>query len=437
MFKKFFIFSFLILALLSCGTDYFYSSFYIRKDLQWPLSPSEQADLNYRQQVVGNYNFNQYTSPAIVATPDNHILVIYENRTTQNGDVIGIDGNKIININYAMSKNATSFSDVNQNIGGVAIGEGNSRGAPIAFVNRKSEIVVLAIAGTGFGGSSKTPSKISISISTNSGYLWSDWEDLPQETFSKLSNENYDRYYTNPGNGTVLRNGTLACIIDFKKASSANAEGFAIFYSTDDGKTWQVGSTVKYTTSHRFARIITERNDGKLLIAAVANTGNDYNNNGALAWYLADSLNGNINSFSASGLPNNSGGSVSGGIIRFDESGISKEGIILLHSIPNREYVGPNGAKEYVKNAAAISISEDNGANWKTVTNILGKYDSYVRSSTFRQSLIVLKDGTMAAAFEEGKAASINNNGYENFVLAYRRFSLEDISGGKYKYNGI
>lgn len=451
MFKKL-IFSFLIFTLLSCGTDYMLSSFYLRdipEDLQWLTPVYQQSDLTDYQQIVGTDNFSQYASPAIVATPDNYVLVFYEKRKNFNEEVIGVNANKTVSVVCAISKNAYDFSTINEVIGGSeATSVSQSHGSPVAFVNKNSQVIVLSTAGSGFGGSSASPSKISKSISvSNSGYrVWSEWEDLSTNVLNPLlTNKNkYNRFYTNPGSGTSLGNGAFACIIDFKNESSSSADGFAILYSRDDGKTWNIGATNLYNgNGYRFARIVTERKDGKLLIAAVKDTKNDFNANGSIAWYLADSLNGKISPYTVTGLPNNSGGTVSGGKIRFKDSntGYSRDGLILLHSTPDRVYNNPNGATANVKNAPSLSISEDDGASWKLITNIIstyndkGEYDTTAEATTFRHSLEIFRDGTIGIAMEQGKNSFINAG--NNFILSYRRFSLEKITDGKYVYEGL
>ena len=127
--------------------------------------------------------------------------------------------------------------------------------------------------------------------------------------------------------------------------------------------------------------------------------------------------------------------------------GYSKEAIILLHSYTNRETINPNAVTNTVKNANALYISFNEGQNWEIVTNIFyplefnGKnyvYDDYDGRTSFRQSMRVLKDGTIAAVSENGnyEIASSGSYGY-GFKLVYRRFSLNAISGGKYRYEGL
>ncbi|ADK32000.1 sialidase family protein [Brachyspira pilosicoli] len=440
MLKKYILLLLLLLTILSCGSDYILSSFYIRKDLEWPISPSEQKNLHYYTHIVGGFNFNEYTSPVIVATPDNYILVVYENRS-DNGtlDIFGIDQTKIVNINVAISKDAESFPTVGKNIGGVAYSYTASHGSPIVFVDKNGNVVVLAVGGIGFGtGNATDISTISVSISEDNGNQWSKWEDIDTNVFKSLLDEGYNRFYTTTGNGITLQNGTLVCMIDYKKHTSSNPDGAAILYSKNNGKDWELGSTIKYTggaSGKRFAKIIAERSDGKLLIAAVHNTGNDYNANNSLYWALADSLDGNISDFAVTGLPNNSGGTVAGDKIQYTENGQSKSGILLLHSYPNREYINPNGLKYQVKNAMAMSISEDDGASWKLITNRIGTAAELLKKSTFRQSMKVLKDGTIATSIEEGEEIEITLD--KTFNIVYRRMGLSALSDGKYSYEGL
>lgn len=440
--------------LLGCGTDLFYSSFRIRNtDLQWMLSPSQQSTLNYKSTVLGTGDF-RFNSPSIIATPDNYILFLYERRDNDYPDIIGVNGDtaKRADVYAAISKNAENFIYLTQLVGGSSL---ESHGSPIAFVNNvnnNSEVIVLAVGGNGFTNSlDDTPSIISKSVSIpKTEYAeWTEWEDLDTNIFEPLLKDNFNRFYTSPDSGITLRNGTLACIIDYKKKDGDKAAGFAILYSTDNGTNWKIGAKTTYQ-NHRFAKIIAERKDGKLLIAAAENSNNnDYNKQANLAWFLADSLEGNITGFSPSGLPPHNCGSTAGGKIKLAAGGYSKEAIILLHSYTNRETINPNGVVNSVKNANALYISFNDGQNWEIVTNIFypltphdsGKwyiYDDYDNMTSFRQSMRVLKDGTIAAVSENGDYEIASSGSYSyGFRLVYRRFSLNAISGGVYSYEGL
>lgn len=438
--------------LIGCCTDLFYSSFRIRNtDLQWMLSPSAQSSLNYKSTVLGTGDF-RFNSPSIIATPDNYILFLYERRGTDYPDIIGVNGDtaKRVDVYAAVSKNAEDFIYLRQLVGGSSL---KSHGSPIAFVNNvnnNSEVIVLAVGGNGFANSQDdTPSVISKSVSIpKTEYTeWTEWEDLNTNIFEPLLKDNFNRFYTSPDSGITLRNGTLACIIDYKKKDVDKAAGFAILYSTDKGTNWKIGAKKLYQ-DHRFAKIIAERKDGKLLIAAAENSNNDYNKQADLAWFLADSLEGNISSFTVNGLPLHNCGSTAGGKIKLAAGGYSKEAIILLHSFPNRATTNVNGVDNIVKNANALYISFNEGQNWEIVTNIFypltphdsGKwyiYDDYDNMTSFRQSMRVLKDGTIATVAENGGYV-INTSGKDvGFKLVYRRFSLEAVSGGKYRYEGL
>lgn len=437
-----------VFIFISCGTDYYYSSFNIKKDLQWMVSPEDQANLNKYTAIANASKFNQYTSPAIAATPANYVLAFYESRSNPTDNIIGLDNNisGTIDIIASISTTTDNFQ-IDRTVGGEAISSKDSHASPIAFVNRDGNVIVLAVGGVGFGtGNSTDVSKISMSISSNNGNTWSKWEDLPQEIFSDLSNKGFDRYYTTPGTGTVLGNGTLACTIEYRSSKTSdknNPAGSAILYSTDNGENWQVGGRLTYNSIHRFARIIAERRDGKLLIAAVKNTGNsDYNSKGALAWYLADNINGTINSFTANGLPENNGGTVSGGRIKYVYNGVSRDGILLLHSGPKRQYFNPNPAPgNYIdiENPMAFSISYDEGANWKLITNRIGNIG--IDRAYFKQSMVIFKDGTIGTAIEESLGPTINPSTNPSnlifFSIIFRRVSLHSLSGGEYTYEGL
>ena len=62
----------------------------------------------------------------------------------------------------------------------------------------------------------------------------------------------------------------------------------------------------------------------------------------------------------------------------------------------------------------------------------------YDNKTSFRQSMRVLKDGTIAAVSENGNYVINTSGGTDTgFRLVYRRFSLEAVSDGKYRYEGI
>ena len=443
MFKKYIIFLLLAFTALSCVTDYMLSSFYTRNnDLKWPLSPSQQTNLDYYAHIVGNSKINEYNSPVIIATPDNYILSIYEYRNDPQStveNIIGINGEKRVNVKIAISKDAQSFN-TKLDVGNVSYTQYDSHGSPIGFVDKDGNVIVLAVEGIGFGAETAADkiTPIAMSISTNDGYKWTDWTNIVNtNTFKSLLDKGYNRFYTTSGKGITLRNGTLVCMIDYKKhtTSGYNPEGAAILYSKNNGKDWQIGSTMQYTgaaSGKRFARIIAERKDGKLLIAAVHNTQNDYNDNGALYWALADSLDGNITDFSVKGLLNNSGGNVSGDSITFSKNGISMTGLILVHSTPDRKYTNANNAVQIVENAMAISISEDEGSTWTLLKDTFG---SPANKTTFKQDLKVLKDGSIMICSEEGNELAITKDRLFNIV--FRRTSLYLLSDGKYQYEGL
>lgn len=442
MFKKYLMFLLLmfllIFAVLSCGTDYVLSSFYRRNDFAWPLSPSQQTNLDYYTHIVGGNNLNEYNSPAILATPDNYILSLYENRAQYTDAIFSIDGQQVVNVKIAISKNAETFS-VGKNVGDMAYTSTASRGSPIGFVDKNGNVVVLAVGGIGFGGTgdAKAISDISVSISTNNGTSWTDWTNIINTNiFKPLLDQGYNRFYTTSGKGITLRNGTLVCMIDYKKysVSGYTPKGAAIIYSKNNGLDWELGATMEYTGAalgKRFAKVILERDDGKLLIAAVGNTENDYNDNRGIYWGLLDSLNGKISDFTVSGLLNNSGGNIAGDKITFSKDGILKNGFILVHSTPNRIYKSPNNIEYKVKNAMSISISEDEGKTWTLIKDDFGTPPN---KTSFRHDLKVLKDGSIVVVGEEGVNLEITSQ--QPFNVVYRRMGLYALSGGDYSYEG-
>lgn len=445
----------LLFTLNSCGTDYFYSSFTIRRELLWFTSLADQETLDTHAQMVGySPTLNRYSSPSIIATPANYLVAIYENRNISGSDldIYGIDGNKKAEVTARISKNSSNF-DNTVTVGNIKnLNPSSAHGSPVSFLTKEGDIVVLSTAGVGFvkDGITTNKTKIAVSISTNNGYDWTDWKDLDETVFESL--KPYNRFYTTPGNGKTLRNGTLVCMIDYKTNYEEKAKGAAILYSADNGTTWKIGGTLTYSgNTHRFAKIIAERTDGKLLIAAVKDTGkkdnNTYKDTGSIAWYLADDLNSPINTFNVTGpeiidanlgvvkvFERNSGGAISGDRIKYAYKGRAYDGILLAHSYPERKFQRPSG-QQTVYNVTAISISGDDGKTWTMITNVIGK-DESTNQAAFRHSgLAVFKDGSIGLAYEEGVGPFIDDK--QGFIPYYRRFGLSAISGGVYSYEGL
>lgn len=447
----------LLFTLSSCGTDYFYSSFTIRRELLWFATLADQETLDTYAQITGTAaSFNRFSSPSIIATPANYLVAIYESRTLNSSDldIYGIDGTKKTEVTARISKDSSSFNNTVTVGNTKAFNAAMSHGSPVSFLTKEGNIVVLSTVGVGFAqdGITTNKTKIAVSISTNNGYNWTDWKDLDETVFESLKPCN--RFYTTTGNGKTLRNGTLACMIDYKINYEEKAKGAAILYSADNGATWQIGGTLTYNgNKHRFAKIIAERTDGKLLIAAVPYTGKNgidtYNKNnvGSIAWYLADNLNSTINTFNVTGpeiidtnlggvvkvFEKNSGGVISGGRIKYTYKGRAYDGILLVHSYPERKFKEPAGIST-VSNVTALSISGDDGKTWTMITNVVGKEGT--NFTTFRHSgLAVFKDGSIGIAYEEGVGPTFTAR--QGFIPYYRRFGLSAISGGVYSYEGL
>lgn len=436
--KKKYLSLFIMLVFTGCGTDYILSSFYLRKEYSWPTPPSEQNTLNDYYIPVADDNFNEYNSPSVVSV-NSILLMVYERRSEYGADLYGIDGTKRTSVNVITSKDAVSFSSAKK-IGTASSHASDSYGSPVSFKSVNNNVVVLATGGIGYGnGTPKEITKISVSISTNNGNDWTEFTNIiDTNMFKPLLDKGYNRYYTIPGNGTVLRNGTLVCTIDYKKETDSDSIGFAVIYSKNNGISWELGSYKEYTGQNRWAKVVAERTDGKLLIAAPSNLSDVYNANGPLSWYILDSLKGNISSFTVEGLPNNSCGTVSGDKITFLDTtdNTSKTGILLLHSTPNRPFINSSGYKVSVKNAMSMSISKDDGKTWDLITNSIGGITH--DKTTFRQSMKVLNDGTIATFVEEGRDYNIDPSILsKGYYLTYKRMGLHFLSNGKYKYEGL
>ena len=436
MLKKYLVFFSFLVLLVGCGTDYILSSFYLRKDFEWLAPPAAQKTLNDEIYVAGSYKFNEYNSPVVFSTKDNYLMIVYEFRDKESANVIGVDGSSVVNINILISKNAYDFN-TDKTIGEFGYNATKSHGSPVVFLTKNNEIVVLSTGGFpgyGTGGTAKDVTSLSVSISSDNGGNWTDWQDIDTNVFKPLLDKGYNRFYTSTGNGLTLQNGTLVCMVDYKKNGESKSAGAAILYSNNNGKDWQLGSTMEYTagaSGKRFARVLAEKSNGSLLIAAVHDTRDDYNASGSLYWAEVESLNGTIKGITVSGLEANSGSSIGLDKIKFTHNGVSYNGFVLVHSTPDRIYNHPSLGQQKVKNAMSISISKDEGQTWTLIKNEFGVPPE---KTSFRQSLKVLKDGTIATCIEQG--AGVQMDVVTGFSLVYRRFGLAAISD-EYSYEGM
>lgn len=398
--------------------------------------PSEHKELNDNNYLIRGSYISEYNSP-VISEAGQRLLMVCEKLDQRCSNIISVDGNNIVNIKVMISDNAKDFSE-EKNIGGnSSFTPKGSHGSPVVFTAGSDDVIVLATEGSpGYGGGNANDiTKLSVSRSTNQGRTWTKWADIDTNVFEPLTKEGYNRFCTSAGRGLMLRNGTFVCMIDYKKDTDADSKGTAMLYSKDKGNNWALGPKMIYTAGYQFARVMLERKDGSLLIAAMPKIPNNiYDGNGKLYWASAGSLQDNsIKEENVSGLSNSSSGSISMDSIKFAENGMSFNGLVLIHSIPDRKWRNPNGNTVTVKNAMSLSISKDEGRTWSLVTNEFGVPPN---KTSFRQSVKILRDGTIAVCTEEGEGPSINPAS-DSFNIVYRRFGLSYISDDKYIYEGM
>jgi len=120
----------------------------------------------------------------------------------------------------------------------------------------------------GYGFKPGATGQILMTKSLDDGVTWSD----PINVTEQIKSDHWTNILQGPGNGIMLRDGTLAFSINFNETGVNYA---TMIYSKDHGKTWQCGKDkIRYATNE--AQLV-ELNDGRIMInSRTANSADDY-----------------------------------------------------------------------------------------------------------------------------------------------------------------
>jgi len=120
----------------------------------------------------------------------------------------------------------------------------------------------------GYGFKPGATGQILVAKSVDDGVTWSD----PINVTEQIKSDHWTNILQGPGNGIMLRDGTLAFSINFNEAGVNYA---TMIYSKDHGKTWKCGKDkIRYATNE--AQLV-ELNDGRIMLnSRTANSADDY-----------------------------------------------------------------------------------------------------------------------------------------------------------------
>ena len=244
-----------------------------------PISP--QRRIGYFLAKPGDAGVAIYRIPGLATTNKGTLIAVYDLRHTRGDDLVND-----IDIGMSRSTDGGQTWEAMRNIldmGGHDENEGV--GDPAILVDRKTgRIWVVALwAHQGItyhnslpGLKPGTSGQFLAICSDDDGVTWSEPVNLTEPFVGNHSDPELKTFFDGPGCGITMRDGTLVFPAQFLKGTgkielknSADYESFVsgchatIFWSKDNGKTWNLGNGVRsYTTESQ----VVELNDGSLLL---------------------------------------------------------------------------------------------------------------------------------------------------------------------------
>ncbi len=216
-----------------------------------------------------------YRIPGITTTDKGTLISVYDIRYKHSGDLPA-------NIDVGMSRSTDGGRTWESMKNIMDMGpphENNGVGDPaILFDPNTKKIWVAAlwskgnrsIAGSKPGLSPDTTGQFVLVSSDDDGLTWS----KPYSITSQVKNPAWHLYFNGPGNGIVMKNGTLVFPSQYwdetTKPSSVGIPYSSIIYSNDQGKTWKTGTGAKSNTTE--AQVV-ETTPGTLMLNMRDNRG--------------------------------------------------------------------------------------------------------------------------------------------------------------------
>lgn len=376
----------------------------------WFLTDEEQKTAQMIHTITLGHTTSDpkqyYRIPAVLLTKKNTIIVAFDNRKTSNDD-IGFANSDLIEPTVRRSTNGGKTWSDNIRVGKVPDSQINSHGDPVLFETKEGNLVMLAASGGAFAWQTEKKSRITVSMSTDDGLTWSDWEEVQGDIFTsgKLFQNGYVKGFAASGRGTTLSDGTLVCALLVTSQDGSSQKGVAAYYSKDGGNTWQVGGLTQYPSNGYdepkvIAEIVSGENKGKLLLSARPEPAEGEEKD--RYWAVANGVDDNWKKVEY-GV-----GLIDG---RANAEGIRYTLKSKGHSKDRLLFINCNSTAE--RTQLTLHMSEDEGETWTTKKVIQADKSCY-------SSIYALPDGTIMTFAEEPSEAV----GKDNYNLVFRRFNL-------------
>ena len=305
--------------------------------------------------------------------------------------------------------------------------------------SESNRVLLICVCGyqTYFGASREYPNQVARLYSEDGGRTWSAPEVITEQFYAPLDNSAvgpiksmfigsgriHQSRYTKVGDYYRL----YACMLARDKDN--NFCNFVV-YSDDFGKNWNIlGDTNTAPVPAGGDEPKTEElPDGSLLLSSRCGGGRLYNifrfSNAALAQgtWGKHAFSGEANN-GVTALSNSCNGEVL--VLPVKRNSDKKDMYILLQSLPFGK--GRTNVGIYYKELAAaedFDTPENLARDWD------GRFQVTYKASAY-STMIQQQDGTIAFVYEEDTYGT-NGGGY---TIAYKNFSVEEITNGKYSYN--
>lgn len=332
----------------------------------------------------GDYNSVAYRIPAIITAQDGSLVIATDKRKSNDGDLP-----EDIDILISRSTdNGRTWSSPQT----IAQGTGFNHGfGDCALVRTNDENGLLAafVGGVGFWAStSEQPMHTYICRSTDNGQTWSSPQDITTfilgDSCIYPNQKSWCSSFFASGSGLRTSTGRLMFVAAVRESSAQLVSNY-VFYSDDNGITWQCSG--KASDNGDEAKLV-ELADGRILMSIRHENLRRFNisEDGGKTWHDHPSIWYDIQAPACNG-----------DIIRYQSN--SK---ILLHS-------APLGTKR--KNVS-VWVSFDDGITWPVRKTIVPYASAY-------SSLCILPDGTIGLYVEETDS---EDTGYS---MVFYNFSLD------------